>query len=942
MEVFMVCKSNAFNGTLIKNKKWMNFSENVTFSAEEYFEPQHTSPGGPPDGLQQLVHVVARATNEQKALHAIGSGWAYESLAQSDSWVVNLKNLNRRLHNVIPTALTDGWKEKQGNAAATTHLVHVEAGMKIIDLIEMLEGVGLAMPTLGGANGQNLAGAISTSTHGGDWNQPPLPDVVRGIHLVTDGGRELWIERASEPITTDVRLKPVLTCPDTEIIRNDSIFDAALVSFGRFGVIYAFVLEVRKEFRVVEVATTADDDELGELLLALMAGMTSPNDPFEKLFSRLRAAPLPPGLAETVELARPENKPYFFQFVWSSAAPSSLNPFHTPQDTTYVQRRWITSVSDNLNSPNDLMTEMINGLLSAIPDGLATPAGEIFVAGGGLRHLATKALEEKYNDAVKEGLRASHHLLTSGTRKASENIPYNGDYIEIIFDAQDDRIVPFLGTIRESRSAYDTLGWISLRPSRASRAFLSMHNVASSYAISIEVALLKGPMGNEGFLNFIHETALKYGGRPHWGQKNNLNNHQVVSLYGVQLKNWRTALTQLSASSTLFSNNFTQQRDLEPTNIELKVTALSPSKNELVVVGLRKGNDKYNYEVQFSQWASPLVVPLQQSESHLPVHSGHGLIRPVQKTKGWNGWQPLKPASGLPDNFIGSAVEGGKAYVFWIASDGWVNYRVRGQDGHWARYWLPVGNTNARPWNGVPGGAVHAVSCQPGTLHVFYTDRQGGILAVRGNTTSAPGWPHSQWIKGCKTIAGGHVTAVSRCQGQVDAFVVGTDGRVYTAAWNAQDDWSNWRVVKEGLIAKPGSYISAVSRNINLLDIFVADEGGKTMSAAWAPPSGWNGWWHIQGGISRPGGYVTGISRSSDKLDIFTTDPDQRILTAAWDPGVGWAGWWPIGNAKAQSLVWPVSRSQDKIDLFFVDPDGSVQTSAWAPGHPWDGPWSIS
>jgi hypothetical protein len=54
---------------------------------------------------------------------------------------------------------------------------------------------------------------------------------------VTINGREVWIERASQPITDDVPVANALTCPDTEILRNDDVFNALLVGFGRFGVL---------------------------------------------------------------------------------------------------------------------------------------------------------------------------------------------------------------------------------------------------------------------------------------------------------------------------------------------------------------------------------------------------------------------------------------------------------------------------------------------------------------------------------------------------------------------------------------------------------------------------------------------------------------------------------------------------------------------------------
>jgi hypothetical protein len=81
--------------------------------------------------------VVAKATEDNQPLHVVGSGWSFEDCASSDGVMV-----------------------------------------------EQLDAGRLALPTLGGSNGQALAGVISTSTHGGDWNQPPFPDIVRAVHLV--------------------------------------------------------------------------------------------------------------------------------------------------------------------------------------------------------------------------------------------------------------------------------------------------------------------------------------------------------------------------------------------------------------------------------------------------------------------------------------------------------------------------------------------------------------------------------------------------------------------------------------------------------------------------------------------------------------------------------------------------------------------------------------
>ncbi len=355
------------------------------------------------------------------------------------------------------------------------------------------------------------------------------------------------------------------------------------------------------------------------------------------------------------------------------------------------------------------------------------------------------------------------------------------------------------------------------------------------------------------------------------------------------------------------------------------VTAVSPGTDELLVAGITDEGIE-NGRVMFAHWAP---------------------------TSGWRGWYPLEFAYGSSASFIGSAVEGSRAYVFWIGPDGWVYHKWREANGQWGPWW-PVGNSNVPQLNGWPGGAVHAVSCQPGMLHVFYTNRQGRILVARRDTAACGTWPEHQGILGGATLPGGHVTAVSRSPGQIDVFTVGTDGRVYTAAWNAQDrQWRGWWAI-EGLVTAPGTYIAAVSRHLNYLDIFVADAEGRTMTAYWAAEIGWNGWFHVQGGLtlvpsgSRTAlecGYVTAVSRSTDKLDIFTTGLDWRVYTAAWEPAFGWRGWWPINEARSRGLspVWPVSRSTDKLDIFFIGrDDGMIQTCAWEPGRTWGGPWTIN
>ena len=553
----MVCSAGTFFGIHEVDKPFSNWNGDVVFSAEQYWEPAHDSLSAA-TGLGYLVFAVAAATAANKRLTTVGSGWAFENLIQTDGWLISLKKLDRRLDYVTGPAgsgngLTDAWRAQLRDPAGR-RLVHVEAGIEVgalNDLLNATDGEPLALPVLGGANGQSLAGVVSTSTHGGDWQQPPFPDLVRAIHLVTDGGRELWIERASEPITVDDRLRPLLPCGETQIVRDDEMFDAALVAFGRFGVIYAFILEVRKAFNVAEVVTIVGRDPA---LKALEDGVRAAR-PLDPLFALLAAAPLAPTLEVSSEAV---GDPYFCQLVFNS------------QDTTtcWAQRRWPTEDTRWLNVPTDPSVFFPVGAGIAIAALNLTWAVGVDVGG-----LIGGAMGGSFQDSMTVGRRGPHHLLTSGTRATSHEIPYRADSIEVMFAADDKNFVPFLrGVLLEARN-YKQAGYISVRPSLVSRATMSMHNFDTSHAYSVEVSTLKSVPQGKDWMHFVHYQALAHRGRPHWGQYNRLDQPWVESLYGKNVRRWHHALWMLTRASDRFSSDFTRKRGLDPDNLR-RVTSV--------------------------------------------------------------------------------------------------------------------------------------------------------------------------------------------------------------------------------------------------------------------------------------------------------------------------------------------------------------------------------
>lgn len=244
-----------------------------------------------PRTLDDVVELCRRP--QPKHLKAAGSHWALSDAALSDHTFIETRSpdgampgLTRTLFTAVPRALHHDLLEQMQHpsfANAWGTFVHVESGKRVCQLYAELDEIDdltsertlggfmrehfngvthFAGPwgfaTLGGAGGQTVVGALNTGTHGGDFDRPPIADSVHAIHLVADGGRQYWIERVHSDLPQlfdDDELHRIYgPAPDFEIVREEdnALFDAVLVSAGRFGVIYSVVLRAVRQYSLWE------------------------------------------------------------------------------------------------------------------------------------------------------------------------------------------------------------------------------------------------------------------------------------------------------------------------------------------------------------------------------------------------------------------------------------------------------------------------------------------------------------------------------------------------------------------------------------------------------------------------------------------------------------------------------------------------------------------
>ena len=156
----------------------------------------------------------------------------------------------------------------------------------------------------------------------------------------------------------------------------------------------------------------------------------------------------------------------------------------------------------------------------------------------------------------------------------------------------------------------------------------------------------------------------------------------------------------------------------------------------------------------------------------------------------------------------------------------------------------------------------------------------------------------------------------------LDLFITGNDGRVYTSWWFQGVDWSgindNWRPI--GGFFPPGAPVAAVARTPNNLDLFITGNDGRVYTSWWFQGVDWSGIndnWRPIGGFFPPAAPLGAVARTPGNLDLFITGNDGRVYTSWWFQGVDWSGindnWRPIGGFFPAAA--PVAAVDDRAPL---------------------------
>jgi L-gulono-1,4-lactone dehydrogenase len=159
----------------------------------------------------ETAALLREADRARRRVKPVGSGHSWSEIALPDDVCVDL----RRMRRVLAI-----------DAAAGT--LRVQAGIRLEEITEALDAVGMAVPILGSIAKQTIAGAISTGTHGSSLQHGNLASLIVGMRLATTSGEV------------------------HELGPGHPWLPAARVSLGALGVITEVTMKVGPAFRLEE------------------------------------------------------------------------------------------------------------------------------------------------------------------------------------------------------------------------------------------------------------------------------------------------------------------------------------------------------------------------------------------------------------------------------------------------------------------------------------------------------------------------------------------------------------------------------------------------------------------------------------------------------------------------------------------------------------------
>ena len=235
-------------------KNWNNIHVTIKQTVEDLIDIDNTNAKGFSLNKYEILNqtssdingLIKEAGAKNKRIRAIGSAWALTNIQATDNWLINTKLLNE-CFEIDDNCFHNDYPQDKRQL-----LVVAQCGMSIGELNVYLElprnrdKMPRSLKTAGIGAGQTIVGAVSGNTHGAAVNFGALPEFVVAIQICNGTDQPIWIERSSYPVMSQEFIGKINSKP----VRDEDIFNAALVSFGAFGIVTAYAIETEPIYHI--------------------------------------------------------------------------------------------------------------------------------------------------------------------------------------------------------------------------------------------------------------------------------------------------------------------------------------------------------------------------------------------------------------------------------------------------------------------------------------------------------------------------------------------------------------------------------------------------------------------------------------------------------------------------------------------------------------------
>jgi len=453
--------------------------------------------------------VVQYAFDNAEPLRPDGSRWSLSNVA-----VPNKLALSLAVHDVceqLPGAwVSPAYQARLEQDNLTPMLV--SGSMKIERLNRTLAIQDLALQTSGASNGQTLAGACATGTHGAALRVGAIHDTIRAVHLMVAPNRAVFLQPDAEPLTSVAAadLTHWLGFP-TELISSDVLFHAALVHLGSLGLVLNMVLEAVPLYYLTRVSEPHANNDA-----AWKTALQSP-------------------ISGTMNA-------YHHEVVLNPYAPiprDAPRAWVISMDTARFTAQPDVDVSPNISdAPNPDVLNIISHLLEVLDARVTNPT---------FRKHITRQLVELYQASrtVRKAL--------PGVMFGPTGLPEGrGDSIEYAIDAQHAVLATevVLDSLQQQlRRGEQFPGAIGIRFVRSSDALLATNLVDTTCFIelpTVRTVELKSVFAACG--QALDDAGIAFG--CHWGQTHLNTPERVEAWWGERAQQWRAARQELLEDAT--------------------------------------------------------------------------------------------------------------------------------------------------------------------------------------------------------------------------------------------------------------------------------------------------------------------------------------------------------------------------------------------------------